>query len=153
MGNVGFEKLGPFFCQCGSFTLVCCNSKFFLVARRGTLLMELGLLHQYCGFFPREVKNIIFALRGAHKVRRMFMQSAKAPCEVQMAIQGENAPHKVEMAIQGENAPHKVEMAMQGENAPHKVEMAMQGENAPHKVEMSHARWKWPEKVKMLHVR
>ena len=40
-----------------------------LVTRRGTLLMETGLLHDFLGIFPCEMKDIIFMWRKAHKVR------------------------------------------------------------------------------------
>ena len=36
------------------------NRFVYLVTRRGTLLMEMGLLHDYLGIFPCEMKDIIF---------------------------------------------------------------------------------------------
>ena len=47
------------------------NLKFgtYLVTDRGTLLMEIGLLHDYFVFSPHMVKNIIFVSWGACKVR------------------------------------------------------------------------------------
>ena len=39
------------------------------MAHRVTLLIEIGLLHDYCGIFPCKVKNIIFVWRGECKVR------------------------------------------------------------------------------------
>ena len=31
--------------------------------------MEMGFIHDFLGIFPREMKDIIFAWRGAHDVR------------------------------------------------------------------------------------
>ena len=72
-----------------------------LVARRGTLLMELGFLRAFLGIFPRKVKKNIFwmegSMWGAYKVRcllpsymRWFSIWWQGACEVKMPMWGEN---------------------------------------------------------------
>ena len=67
---------------------------------RGTLLMELGLLRDFLGIFPHEVKDIIFTLRGTW-----------GGCEMRMATQSENTHARWLLHGGGDNLTHNVRWA------------------------------------------
>ena len=121
-----------------------------LVARKGTLLIELGLLHAFFGNFPHEVKNIIFTWWGAckyvHEVRMsMWDENVWNLCELKMPMQGENVQASWK-------CPCKLRRSTQGENAHARWHFRWWRDTPPYlrrKWPCKHMRWKCPHKVRM----
>ena len=134
--------LAQLFVQTGKFVVVMerpkakfCKTQMtnYLLASRGTLLMELGLLRDFFGNFisiwgEKYYFHVEGSMRGAYKVRccsRVMVHVGAHEVGIPtmtVATWGEKWPQKVKISMWGENGrvrwkmPCKVKMPMSGEN-------------------------------------